>query len=142
MLKQTYSQSELAKVITTEDLWKRNLWDSEMTKDEFLRNCNKIINADDFEISAFYSNKRNGKITYQLSKNEDWIALKKTDFYLRRIYKVKPSDRNLIIKQIKILLKDQGKLQLIRMDIKSFGCGSFAVMEKFLKNNQISIPLG
>ena len=120
MLKQIFSPAELAKIIRKENVWKFNLWNSGNTQDAYLKKCSAIINDENFELSPLVANMQKGKMTYTFARSEDWVAVKKVDFFLRRIYKVKPSDRNIIIKQVKILLKDSGELCLIRMDIKSF----------------------
>ena len=43
-----------------------------------------------------------------------------TDYYIRRIYRVKQSDRSRIIREIRALIEDSGSLSIIREDVRSF----------------------
>ncbi|EGR1125069.1 RNA-directed DNA polymerase [Vibrio cholerae] len=60
----------------------------------------------------------NGKTVYTPSRVEDSFAIKIVDRFVRRIYKVRQSDRNRIVKQVITLLKDSGEYHVLRVDIK------------------------
>ncbi len=49
---------------------------------------------------------------------EDDFAIKLLDRFIRRIYKVRQSDRNRIVRQLITLLKDSGNYHVLRLDVK------------------------
>lgn len=59
------------------------------------------------------------KLVFIPAKMEDAFAIKLLDRFVRRIYKVRQSDRNRIVRQLKILLRDSGDYHVFRLDIKN-----------------------
>lgn len=92
--------------------------------DVFLPNCNidviktklieveKLIqnNIDNYEFTSIKTTKKNDKLIYLLDKNADnfiydEFILRKINHNIKRIYKVKQADRNIIVNQIYNILK-------------------------------------
>lgn len=120
MLKQIYNEKELGKEISKYDVWKKNLWSDEQGQKTFLEKATSRINEKDYAISPLIKAMINGKTVYQLANNIDWLALKKVNFFLRRIYKITPFNRQTIVKQLKAILKDQSAQTILKLDIKGF----------------------
>lgn len=117
MLKQTFDRDSIAKVITKKDVWKWSLWNNSDEQELALSQLERTISDKDANIDRFFEHKHKGKPTYQASTSEDMVSIKLLDKNLRRIYRVKQSDRNRIILQVKHLLEDNGDYSLLRLDI-------------------------
>lgn len=118
MLKQTFDSSAIAKVLTAEDVWRWDLWSKPEEKDTAIETLANSIKTKNFKTSDLRCETRRGKPTYQASNVEDVITIRLLDRYIRRIYKVRQSDRNRIISQVKTVLKDSGQYTVMRLDIK------------------------
>jgi len=119
MLKQTFDRDTLAKSLSKKDVWKWNLWINESEQNSKLIELEKNILAKNGTIDELQIGKHRGKNTYQTSTVEDALSIRILDLHLRKIYKVKQSDRHLIIKQLKTLLLDNGDYIILRLDIQS-----------------------
>lgn len=118
MLKQIYNKAAVAKTVCKQDVWKWDLWDNRDEQEYVTNSIANSIMEGNFKISPFKESLHRGKRTYQASSFEDLISIRLLDKYIRRIYKVKQSDRNQIIKQVKTLLRDSSDLDVIKIDIK------------------------
>lgn len=141
MLKQSYDRDSIAKLITLKDVWKWSLWSDSSELEEKLNEFVQSIKARIGTVSPFEVYKHRGKNTYQASCAEDAIIFRNLDRYLRRIYKVKQSDRNKIIGQIKCLLEDSGDYKVLRLDIeKCYESINFDVLINKLSSKMILSP--
>ncbi len=118
MLKQTFDNAAIAKVLTPEDIWRWNVWNKPEEKNDAIDALANSIQAKGFKVSALKRETRRGKPTYQADNIEDVIAIRLLDRYIRRIYKVRQSDRNRIISQVRTVLSDSGDYMVMRLDIK------------------------
>jgi hypothetical protein len=118
MLKQTFDRDSIAKLITPKDVWTWGLWSNSSEQEVSLTRLVKSIQNKIGTISPLAIHKHRGKNTYQASCIEDSIKFRNLDRCIRRIYKVKQSDRNKIIGQIKRLLGDNGNYKVLRLDIE------------------------
>ena len=80
----------------------------------------KEIAHPSFTLSPLRIRNVSGMTVCEPSTPEDLVALRATDHYLRRIYKVRQSDRNRIVRQLKIVLEDSSHLALRKLDIRTF----------------------
>ncbi len=141
MLKQTFDNSAIAKVLTPEDIWRWNVWSKPEEKDDAIEALVNSVQVKDFKISALKRETRRGKPTYQANNIEDVIAIRLLDRYIRRIYKVRQSDRNRIISQVRTVLKDSGDYTVMRLDIKQcYESMDFDASIKKLDNDMILAP--
>lgn len=71
---------------------------------------------------ALTETSKNGKTIYKISDSspEVFFVSKHTQRCLKKIYEIKPSNRNVILKQIKVLLEDNIPKIIMRTDIQKF----------------------
>lgn len=73
-----------------------------------------------FQIKQYddlYLNARDKKTLGYLCQN---LVLRKLHKNIKRIYSVKQSDRNAIVKQMKLLLSENVKMRIVRLDVRHF----------------------
>lgn len=141
MLKQTFDNTAIAKVLTPEDIWRWNVWSKSEEKDDAINALANSVQAKEFKISALKCESRRGKPTYQANNIEDVITIRLLDRYIRRIYKVRQSDRNRIISQVRTVLRDSGDYIVMRLDIKQcYESMDFEASIKKLSNDMILAP--
>lgn len=141
MLKQTFDNTAITKVLTPEDVWRWSVWSKPEEKDDAIEALANSVQAKDFKISALKSETRRGKPTYQANNIEDALAIRLLDRYIRRIYKVRQSDRNRIINQVRTVLRDSGDYTVMRLDIKQcYESMDFEASIKKLANDMILAP--
>ena len=119
MLKQVFDKDQLSKVLTPSDVWQ---WDVlrfygnvQTAVDHSVkhwRSCGLVLSP--LEIST-----AKNRPVFVPSKMEDAFAIKLLDRFIRRIYKVRQSDRNRIVRQLVTLLKDSGDYHVLRLDINN-----------------------
>ncbi|WP_105215020.1 antiviral reverse transcriptase Drt3a [Pseudoalteromonas sp. T1lg22] len=118
MLKQVFDREQLSKAITSSDVWQWNI----------LKDYGDVETAVDHTVSHWKSSNLNlsslntrtvkNKLVFTPAIMEDALAIKLLDRFIRRIYKVRQSDRNRIVRQLVTLLKDSGNYHVLRLDIK------------------------
>lgn len=87
---------------------------------EVLDRIEKKFIDDEYVFSVFSSKTLNGKKGYDFSNDADELISKKLNDNIRRLFKVKPSDRHAIVKQTISLAKDTQPVTIARLDIKDF----------------------
>lgn len=117
MLKQLFNKEQILKALTTKDIWRWKILDqygnAESAAEAIVRNWN--VNG--LSIKGLDVKIIKGKKVYIPESLEDALAIRLVDRYLRRIYKVRQSDRSRMIKQVITLLQDPGSFTFIRLDI-------------------------
>ncbi len=85
-----------------------------------MKEISQKVNDPNFDFPITIDN-RNGSSVYLLEKNlATFYALKQLQYNVQKTFKVKQANRYHILKQIRILLKDNFPKYVIRTDIKSF----------------------
>lgn len=121
MLNQSFNIPDLLKLITYDDYKKYDgFGESRQTTISTLSEISDKINANDFKISSVIKISDNDNEIFSLSKIEDDFALRKINDTIKRFYKVKQADRNLIVNQIIILLQEAIPMSVIKLDLKKF----------------------
>lgn len=120
MLIQDYSADTLKKVISRQDARNWDLWSNRAEMNQVLTRFESTIQRDCYNILAPLIGNHNGFRTFEPSRPVDHAVLKLVDHYIRRIYRIKQSDRSRIIREIKTLIEDSGSLSIIREDVRSF----------------------
>lgn len=118
MLKQVFSREQLSKVVSPTDVRRWNLLSEFGDVDTALEQTIGYWEGSGLALSPINAKLINGKTVYTPSRVEDSFAIKLVDRFVRRIYKVRQSDRNRIVKQVITLLKDSGDYYVLRVDIK------------------------
>lgn len=141
MLKQTFDNTAIKKVLTSKDVFRWNFLDNFEDIEDSIDELAEAIKSKNYIISPLRCEPKRGKPTYQAAGIEDAISIKILDRYIRRIYKVRQSDRNRIISQVSTLLKDSGDYAVMRLDIeKCYESMSFEKTVKKLDDDMILAP--
>lgn len=61
MLKQTFDRKSITKILTTEDIWRWNMWNKPEEKENAIESLVRSIKSKDFEISRLKYKLRRGK---------------------------------------------------------------------------------
>lgn len=131
MLKQVFDNEQFSKAISSSDVWQWNLLGLYDDVDSAISHTAIYWSQNDQSISALLKRTSNTKTVFVPSRMEDAFAIKLLDRFIRRIYKVRQSDRNRIIRQLSTLLKDSGDYNVLRLDIKK--CYESILFEKLLQ---------
>ncbi|QFY44301.1 hypothetical protein F6R98_18065 [Candidatus Methylospira mobilis] len=118
MLKQVFDREQLSKALTSSDVWQWDLLsvygDVETAVDHTVQYWKSYNNA----LSSLETRTVKSKPVFIAANMEDYFAIKLLDRFVRRIYKVRQSDRNRIVRQLITLLKDAGNYHVLRLDVK------------------------
>ncbi|MCO6551903.1 MAG: RNA-directed DNA polymerase [Gilliamella sp.] len=141
MLKQSFNIEAISKIISKRDVWKWSLWNNNSEHEKCLIELERKINSNKYSIAPFKEHIHKNKKTFQASSIEDTLSIKLLDKYLRRIYKVKQSDRQKLILQIKSLLTDNEDFKIIRLDIeKCYESINFSKILSRLESDMLLAP--
>lgn len=118
MLKQVFDREQLSKVITSSDVWQWNLLSGHGDVETAIYNTVHYWESNNLAIFSLETRKAKKKTVFIPAIMEDAFAIKLLDRFIRRIYKVRQSDRNRIVRQLITLLSDSGDYHVLRLDIK------------------------
>ena len=118
MLKQVFDTEQLSKVLSSSDIWRWGVLTTYGGVDVAIENVVQYWKESNLSLSPLSTNMVKGKSVFTPTKMEDAFAIKLVDRFVRRIYKVRQSDRNRIVRQLSTLLKDSGSYHVLRLDIK------------------------
>lgn len=118
MLKQVFDIEQLSKVLTSSDVWQWDLLSDYGDVETAVNHTTQYWKSHDLTLSALETKTVKRKTVFVSTIMEDAFAIKLLDRFIRRIYKVRQSDRNRIVRQLITLLKDSGKYHILRLDIK------------------------
>ncbi len=119
MLKQLFNKESILKVLSAKDIWRWKIIDQFGDCERAAKHISVLWQKSGINIQPLRTISVKGKVAYRAQSLEDTLALKLVDRYVRRVYKVRQSDRNRMVKQLITLLKDPGEFTFIRFDIKS-----------------------
>nr|WP_169530634.1 antiviral reverse transcriptase Drt3a [Spongiibacter tropicus] len=118
------------KALSPRDIYR---WDIILEHGDIEAAIEKTVNhwkSKNLSLSPIQNRTLFGKNTFTPASMEDAFEIKLLDRFIRRIYKVRQSDRNRIVKQLKTLLKDSSETHLLRVDIKN--CYENIPLEKLI----------
>lgn len=118
MLKQVFDREQLAKILTPSDVIEWRILATYGDVDTALTDISNHWKSSKLKLSALKEVIIKKKSVFMPSSVEDDLSIRLLDRFIRRIYKVRQSDRNRIIRQIKTILKDSGKYHILRLDIR------------------------
>ncbi len=120
MLNQSINEKnlKLLKGRTFQKFLKGNDSDSAFAK--VFNDLNSKLSDSAYAFDDFIPKMVNGKPGYDCANPEDELVLKKLNDNIKRLFKVKTSDRHAIVKQTISLLQDSQPISIIRLDIKNF----------------------
>lgn len=141
MLKQLFDKSSILKVFSAKDIWRWKVIEQFNDSEQAAKQIAALWQKEGIKIQPLRTINVKGKTAYRTQTLEDTLALKLVDRYIRRIYKVRQSDRNRMVKQLITLLKDPGNFTFIRFDIKNcYESISFRKVITKLKDDLILSP--
>ncbi|WP_028302658.1 antiviral reverse transcriptase Drt3a [Oceanospirillum beijerinckii] len=118
MLKQVFDKDQLSKVLSSSDVWQWGLLSSYGDVETAVDHTVQYWKSHNLTLSSLEARAVKSKPVFIPANMEDAFAIKLLDRFIRRIYKVRQSDRNRIVRQLVTLLKDSGKYHVLRLDIK------------------------
>jgi len=120
MLDQSYSENNLRRLLHPADFVRYPLTnDDAWIKAKLLSTSNKV-SAETINYNTFdFISKRKFDF-YKCNDFDTDIVLRKLDNNIKRLYKIKQTDRTEIVKQVKTVLSDATPINIVRLDIKSF----------------------
>ena len=121
MLTQSFSTTDLLKLLSYED-YKRydGIGETRERTFEIMTEVSEKINSNDFKIDSVKQISNEGDKIFSLVTIEHDFALRKINDTIKRFYKVKQADRNLIVNQIIVLLQEAIPMSIIKLDLKKF----------------------
>ncbi|MFT6635797.1 antiviral reverse transcriptase Drt3a [Alcanivorax sp.] len=119
MLKQVFDGEQLSKVLTSSDVWKWDLLADYGDVETAIDHTVQHWKSQDLTLSPLETRIIKSKPVFTPAIMEDAFSVKLLDRFVRRIYKVRQSDRNRIVRQLITLLKDSGNYHVLRLDIKN-----------------------
>ena len=141
MLKQLFNEESILKVFSAKDIWRWKVINKFGDSEQAAKHISALWQENAINIQPLKTISVKGKTVYRTRSLEDTLALKLVDRYIRRVYKVRQSDRNRMVKQLITLLKDPGEYNFIRFDIKScYESINFRSMLTKLKDDLILSP--
>jgi len=119
MLKQVFDGEQLSKVLTSSDVWKWDLLSDYGDVETAIDHTVQHWKSQDLALSPLEKRIIKSKSVFTPAIMQDAFSVKLLDRFVRRIYKVRQSDRNRIVRQLITLLKDSGNHHVLRLDIKN-----------------------
>jgi hypothetical protein len=123
MLNQNFTPKEISKIIKKGDGKKYNLWSDPNKKNAEIEKYSETIINRHFKITHINKQERKGKPVFVIDSANggvDYLALRKADKNIKKIYKVKQSDRTRIVSQLLAIIEDGSPMHILKLDIKSF----------------------
>ncbi len=118
MLKQVFDREQLSKALTSSDVWQWDLLSKYGDVETAVEHTVQHWKSHNLTLSSLETRTVKNKPVFIPANMEDVFATKLLDRFIRRIYKVRQSDRNPIVRQLITLLKDSGNYHIVRLDIK------------------------
>jgi len=120
MLNQTFTPNELKRLISDRDIEKFKFGSSETDIMNAITTVSYRVSQSSFSFSKIIKTKYKNKDVYSTTDESEFIALKKLNFVIKRLYKLSYSNRNEILNQVISILSDGSDYSVIRADIKDF----------------------
>lgn len=118
MLKQVFDTEQLSKALTSSDVWQWGLLSGYADVETAVDHTVQYWKSNNLTLSSLETRTVKSKPVFIPAIMEDAFAIKLLDRFIRRIYKVRQSDRNRIVRQLITLLSDSGDYHILRFDIK------------------------
>lgn len=141
MLKQLFTKEQVLKVISSKDIWHWKVLSLFGDAEEAAKHIAKSWNINGHIQKPLKTKQVKGKTVFLAGSLEDQMSIKLVDYYLRRIYKVRQSDRHRTVRQVITLMRDPSRLAFIKLDIKNcYESISFFNIVQKLREDMILSP--
>ncbi len=143
MSDQTFSTINFLRLINIDDFYKYKIPMGSANKTKKLELFDAIsqkISSESFKFSNFQQSNISGNKILTTTNITDELAIRKLNDNLKKIYKVKQTDRNTIINQINSLIREEVPMSILRMDISKFyeSIDREQILTKIKKDNLLS----
>lgn len=140
MLDQSFTTKNFCYLLKRRDFAKYKL---KVINDEYKTTISDIATAIDDNLildSSFTINYIHSKPIFSYSSFHNELVVRKLNDNIRRIYGIKQSDRNTIIKQISCYLEDSVPISILKLDIKNYyeSINREAIVSKLLSDQPLS----
>lgn len=126
MLDQTFTYKNLRRLVTKDEIirFRPYSYNSPLSRkdqiDISIEKLSSMVHRGVYRPKKLRKKHVKGRDVYSASSFYDHIILKKINQDIRRLYRIRVSNRNLIIPQIFRLLSESSPMLVVRMDVKSF----------------------
>ncbi len=120
MLNQTFTPSELKKLVTDKEIRKFSWGKAEQDILNSVTSISYAVSQSNFEFSNIKKAKIKGKDVFTVENEYEYFAIKRLNHIVKRLYTVTHSNRNEILDQVIEVLNDGCDYKVIRADIKGF----------------------
>lgn len=120
MIKNDFSTKSLLQVLTRHEIIKFSLGRCREDYKESMSEISERISSQGLSISKIKNISIRGKTVFYAPEPEEHFALKKINFDIKRIYKIKQISRDEITEQVLRVLETASAFGIIKIDVKSF----------------------
>lgn len=120
MLNQSFDEKTLLRLTTKKEIISFKLGRGQSEYLDCLSEIAKKINSDEFTFKTFCSFPYKEKTFYKIISPEEFYVIRKITDNIKRIYKIKFSNKDEIINQVINILSDTSGYNVIRLDVKDF----------------------
>ena len=120
MLNQTFNPRELKKLVTRDDILKYKLGYSDVDVMNSITSISYKVSQKEFEFREINKKKFKGRDVFTTNDRSEFLALKKLNSIIKKLYTVSYSNRNEILNQLIKIIEDGSDYKIIRADIRDF----------------------
>lgn len=120
MLNQSFDEKTLLKLTTKKEIINFKLGRSESDYISKLSQISKTINDEHFNFHSVSNFIYKNRVVYRTNSPEEFYILRKIADNIKRIYKIKFSNKDEIVSQVINILSDTSSYNIIRLDVKDF----------------------
>lgn len=141
MLKQLFNSEQILKVFSNKDIWQWDVLNTYGDAERAAFEVTKTWKTEGYRLAPLKIKNIKGKAVFTTAELKDHLAIKLVDRFLRRIYKVRQSDRNRVVRQVMTLMGDPSDLVFFKVDVEScFESINFKDLIEKLKMDMILAP--
>lgn len=120
MLNQSFDNNTLLKITRRQEIINFSLGRCKADYSKSLLQIAELINSESFSFHSLSSFNFNDKKIYKIDSPEEWYALKKISYNLKKLYRIKFSSKDEITSQIINIITDPSPFRIFRLDVKDF----------------------
>ncbi|WP_323614706.1 antiviral reverse transcriptase Drt3a [Pseudomonas putida] len=120
MLNQHFSSKNFMRLLTKQDIFRYEMGSGTDDYRAALNSVEEAIGKENFSFSEFGKKKMSHGDVITPKNIVDAFAIRKLNDNIKRVFSIKPTDRNSILPQIKILLSEGGEFWLKKYDVAKF----------------------
>ncbi|MCF1301928.1 antiviral reverse transcriptase Drt3a [Raoultella ornithinolytica] len=140
MLNQSFDSKTLLNLTTKREIINFKLGRNTSEYKDALTEISKKINSENFHFHTLNCYTYEKRCIYKVDSAEEYYAIRKITDNLKRIYKVKFSNKEDIIHQVINIISDTSSFNIIRLDVKNFfeSINFTTIIDKIKSDNILS----